>query len=130
VDSSPQDWLARWLTKTDRDLAVARNERAVHSESLVTEAICFHSQQAVEKLLKAYLIRHSIDFAKVHDLEYLRKLCASVDSAFADLELGDLSEYAVSIRYPGMPDEPSVSRADDALRIAEHVREFVRSRLD
>ena len=40
----------QWHIKADNDLATVGNE--FNSENPVTDAICFHSQQAVEKYLK------------------------------------------------------------------------------
>ena len=43
-----------WLDKAEKDLLSAEHELTF--PDAVTETICFHSQQAVEKFLKAYLI--------------------------------------------------------------------------
>jgi len=47
-------------------------------EEIVTDAVCFHCQQAVEKLLKAYLISKNVEFGRIHDLETLLKLGESL----------------------------------------------------
>lgn len=54
----------------------------------------------MEKYLKAYLISKSVDFGKTHNLEYLIKLCSEIDKDFEDIKVGDLSFYAVEVRYP------------------------------
>jgi len=35
------------------------------------DSICFHCQQCAEKMMKAYLIKKDIEFAKTHSLSYL-----------------------------------------------------------
>ena len=43
------EYLEKWLIKANNDLKVAENESHLTSQEMVTDAICFHSQQAVEK---------------------------------------------------------------------------------
>lgn len=66
------EYLKRWLIKANNDLKVAEHELKMPLEERVTEAVCFHSQQAVEKFLKAYLITQNIAFGKTHNLESIR----------------------------------------------------------
>ena len=42
--------------------------------------VCFHAQQAVEKLLKAVLVRHGIIFSRTHNLANLSGVIVSVGS--------------------------------------------------
>lgn len=74
------EYVKKWLIKANNDLKVAINLMKLSSEEIVTEAICFHSQQAVEKLLKAYLITKNVEFGKTHNLEYLLELCVKKDA--------------------------------------------------
>lgn len=43
----------RWMAKAEEDLAAA--ERLLSLDDSLTAVVCFHGQQAVEKLLKALL---------------------------------------------------------------------------
>lgn len=61
------DLARRFLALADRDLRAF--EKLVSDPEIDDEVIGFHAQQAVEKCLKAVLVRHSIEFRKVHDLE-------------------------------------------------------------
>ncbi|MDY6965493.1 MAG: HEPN domain-containing protein [Halobacteriota archaeon] len=51
-------------------------EEILDSERISDEIIGFHSQQAVEKLLKAVLSEFGVAYIKVHDLEKLLNLLA------------------------------------------------------
>ena len=51
-----ESYLKQWLKKALNDISVMRHELALPEEEIITESICFHAQQAAEKLLKAYLI--------------------------------------------------------------------------
>ena len=94
------DYVKKWLIKANNDMRVAENEMMLPPDDIVTEAICFHCEQCVEKFLKAYLITGNIDFKKTHNLEFLLELCIKKDAEFEKINLGDLSFYAVEIRYP------------------------------
>ena len=111
------------------DLKVMRNERNMKSDNLVTDAICFHAQQAVEKFLKAYLVKYDIEFGKTHNLKTLLKQCADHDADFKTVTVGDLSDYAsdyaVEIRYPDEFYEPTIEEVDENISIAESIKEFI-----
>ncbi len=57
-----------WLIKANNDIRIIQNEFSLPESKLVTDGICFHSQQAVEKFLKSYLISKNIEFSKTHNL--------------------------------------------------------------
>ena len=119
------DYVRKWLVKANGDLKVAENEIKLSSEDMVTEAVCFHSQQAVEKLLKAYLVTRNIEFGKTHNLEFLLELCIKQDSRFKDINVGNLSFYAVELRYPDEFYTPTAEEARQCIEIARKVNEFV-----
>ncbi|MBM4396531.1 MAG: HEPN domain-containing protein [Deltaproteobacteria bacterium] len=92
-----------WLVKASEDLAVVAvlRERAPHLDA----AICFHCQQAAEKLLKAVLVAFGDVPPRTHDLAALVEEAAARLPALADL-LADatyLSPFAVLPRYPVAP---------------------------
>lgn len=66
------------------------------------EIICFHCQQAVEKLLKGLLINFGVEVIKTHDLTLLVSLLQNfVDLSNEDMRIcAKLSLYAVETRYP------------------------------
>jgi HEPN domain-containing protein len=123
------EYVKKWLIKAMGDLKVAENETKLPLEGVVTEAICFHSQQAVEKFLKAFLITKNVEFGKTHNLEFLIELCGKEDEEFRKVDVGDLSFYAVEVRYPDEFYTPSVEEAKECLKIAKMVKEFVMSKL-
>jgi HEPN domain-containing protein len=108
------EYVKRWITKAKRDLKVSEHELSLPKEDVITDAVCFHCQQAVEKLLKAYLASKNVDFGKTHNLEYLLELCAKEDPDFKPIELGNLSFYAVEIRYSDEFYTPSFDEAKES----------------
>lgn len=124
-----QEYLQRWLDMAENDLRVAEHEFEVDKKERVNEAICFHCQQASEKYLKAYLVSKNIDFGKTHNLEYLLELCAKDNKEFSCLEVGNLSFFAVEIRYPDEFYIPTQKEVQESLSIAKNIKNFVLSEL-
>lgn len=95
------------------------------------EISAYHSQQAAEKSLKAFLSVSSVPFAHTHDLVQLEAQCESVDPAFAEFihAAQILTPYATLFRYPGGPLEPPLMEAENALQLARELLDFVRQRL-
>ncbi len=106
------DYLKTWLFRANEDIAVI--EKLFESEpELYASTICFHAQQAVEKFLKAFLVFHNIDFPKTHDLDYLLFECKKLDAKNFDIDLGSLTDFGVSIRYPDdfyLPDKDETAQ--------------------
>ena len=62
-------------------------------------------------------------------MEYLLELCVKEDDEFKGIEVGNLSFYAVEVRYPDEFYTPSIEEAKECLEIARKVREFVMKKL-
>ena len=117
-----------WVQKADRDRRMA--ELALAESPPITDGAAFHVQQAVEKLLKAYLVWRDHEFEKIHDLRALANNCATYDQTFLDLRdrVAPLTPFAVRFRYPSSAD-PTVDHVRQALAVVDEVREFVLARL-
>lgn len=66
------------------------------------EIICYHCQQAIEKLLKGVLISKGVTIKKTHDLGLLAEMLqeyTEVDEKYLEM-CDDLTPYGVKIRYP------------------------------
>lgn len=91
-----------WIAKGEEDYSVMMREmRARKSPSY--NAVCFHAQQCIEKLIKALLIDKSIMPPRTHDLLVLNGLLAEHDVKLdvSREQLRVLSFGAVIFRYPG-----------------------------
>lgn len=99
-DEVQRDSVRRWIEKAGEDLDTAIFLR---SQGWPLGAIiAFHSQQAVEKYLKAFLVRHQLYFPKTHDIRQLLDLVKIVEPTMADVlrESEMLTPYSVETRYP------------------------------
>ncbi len=119
------DKVRKWVIKAMEDYRTVENEFKLKEDEIVTSSVCFHSQQFVEKILKAYLTMKGVDFGKTHNLEFLLKLCSETDPEFKQLEIGDLSTYAVEVRYPDDFYIPTIEEAKESFEIAKKIKNFV-----
>ncbi len=119
----------QWLTKAERDFGAAEE---LLSDGRYLDAVGFHSQQAAEKSLKAFLVEHQIEFPKTHKIAELLDLIAPVHSVLAaSLRDADvLSPYGAEIRYPGDLPELTLETAATAVRLAGKVRKAVHAALE
>lgn len=113
-----------WIKKAEKDFLVAKREFSMEPPEY--DAICFHSQQCVEKYMKAVLQENNIYFGKIHDLDVLLEKCKTSISELLNLkrELVELSSFALEIRYPGT--DATVEEAKENLSVAEKVRKIIR----
>jgi HEPN domain-containing protein len=114
-----------WLVKAFEDYKTIKILLKSPKEDLPTSAICFHSQQFIEKLLKAFLTFHNIPFPKTHILEILKQKCVEIDDSFQDIDFKNLSQYAVEIRYPDEFYLPDVEEAIESVKIAEQIKNII-----
>jgi HEPN domain-containing protein len=114
------DYLKNWLFRANEDIAVLEN-LFESGPDLYASTICYHAQQAVEKFLKAFLVFHNIDFPKTHDLDYLLLECEKIEPGNFEIDLGSLTDFGVSLRYPDdfyVPDiEETTQYRDMALAV-------------
>lgn len=72
-----------WLYKADQDFGFTSS--ALVNSYEYYDQLCFFLQQAGEKYLKAYIIKHELPFKKVHNLVELMEICKSNESEFESL---------------------------------------------
>ncbi|MBT6842774.1 MAG: HEPN domain-containing protein [Candidatus Melainabacteria bacterium] len=111
----------KWIRKSDHDF---RNIELIIEEDLY-DLVCFHGQQCIEKLLKAYLIHNDKNIDKTHDLLKLLSECSSLDTSFDSLkkQCSQLNDFAVDARYPG--EDIEQDEAQTAYKITQELREFI-----
>ncbi len=119
------DEIREWIQKAKNDLTSA--QILLEHDPPVLDTASFHCQQAVEKVLKAFLVWKGIPFEKVHSLTYFLDLCEAQEPRFEPLRerAETLAPYAVEIRYPGAIMEVSQTEAQEAFAAAEALWDFV-----
>jgi HEPN domain-containing protein len=118
-----------WLRRAASDIRAGQFE--LTASPPLTGDIAFHSQQAIEKALKAFLVLHGEIFRKTHSIEEIGEQCLALDETLRTLvdRAVPLSEYAWKFRYPGDAEEPPILEAEDALAIAVELYEAIRARV-
>jgi HEPN domain-containing protein len=115
------------MAKAANDLLSADNN--LKAADVPFDVVCFHCQQAAEKLLKAYLIAKKRPAPRTHDLLLLLEETLKIDVDAEPLrdQLALLMPYAVEIRYPDEWFEPSKEDAEEASLAAQKVRDWLRA---
>ena len=123
-DPETVDEARRWLRFAREDLGVA--QRLLATDETPSRHVCFLSQQAAEKALKAALVLEGIDFPYRHDLDALRNLLPDTWSVRrTHTDLAQLTEWAVEARYPGDWQEATSTDAGRAVSQAQGVYDSI-----
>ncbi len=115
---------SEWIDRAKIDLESAEilltSNRAVHAVSV------YESHQAIEKMLKAYLIFNDIQIKKTHGLMKLLSLAVESNPSLKTLASGvqRLDELYPVLRYP-TGDHVELSDAKDCFEIASKVIDFL-----
>ena len=120
---------AEWVDKAEGDFATMERESRARTNPNF-DGICFHAQQCVEKYLKALLVLHSIEFARVHHIgDLINRLPAQLRPDLTPEEQEQLTDYAVSTRYPGDYERIPLVEARHAVQVARRARKQIRRHL-
>jgi HEPN domain-containing protein len=122
-------YVTDWLARANEDISAAE---ILLKESGLVNSICFHCQQAGEKYFKAYLAFQERNVRKIHDLGALLNLCEEIDKSFGDLrpETDFLGKFYTETRYPGDYPEFTPEEAQQALKAAVKIKEFVLEKIE
>ena len=128
------NYCMKWIEYAQNVIRIATQEMEAHvnPRHRAYEAILYHCQQGVEKILKAYLLHNGM-IQWGHDLEVLRKACTGFDKSFDSIRLAKHCAFLgllVAARYPDFKMAlVDASNAERALNSAKRVFDFVSIRL-
>ena len=122
------DIFNQWLDKAMEDIMAA--SILMEHETPLTFPVCFHCQQAVEKLLKGFLLFHDWELIKTHNLNFLKEECLKFDKSFEGFDFVDLNQFTMTGRYPGpFGSLPTVNDAKQFIQLAKEVKELILSKI-
>ncbi|MBS1515449.1 MAG: HEPN domain-containing protein [Bacteroidetes bacterium] len=124
------NYLKGWLVKANTDIKVMDTLLRSSSEDLLTDVICFHAQQAIEKFLKSYLISKEVVNKKTHNLEFLQDKCSEFLPQVKNFDFSILSNYSIDVRYGEDFSLPSDKEALEAYDLAVKVKMFILEKLE
>ena len=120
MSSALDPWAERLLFKA------AEDETSIQIEEMPDGPFGFHAQQAVEKLIKAFLSQLSIPFDYTHNISKLEQQLEEAGEKLppVSVALADLNKFAVIYRYDSIPsleipDRPAIIETVRLIR--EHV---------
>lgn len=110
-----------WLLKAEGDFHSANWEMQASTPN--HDAVVFHAQQCIEKLLKGLLVQASVIFERTHELNILAHQVRSVYPKWSwePADLAVLQPGAVLLRYPDY--SASKADADRAIESCTRLRE-------
>ncbi len=128
-----QEDAGRWLAQSLADRETI--DVLYHGERFYM--VCFLSQQAAEKALKAFLYAQGVDPVFGHSVAHLCDRCAAYDSSFKELKpkVKNLDQFYIEARYPnGLPDQVPAEFYDRhdaqvAIEMVDRVLTAVRGKL-
>lgn len=108
-----RDMAREWLNSASGDLETIEE---IIDNSNLTHIVAFHSQQCIEKSIKAVLELYEVDIPKTHSILKLSRLAENYFD-IEDKEMADeLDKLYIDTRYPGefglLPDgKPTCDKA-------------------
>ena len=115
---SDEKYIQEWINKANKDIkAVEKLEK----EEDITEIVCFHCQQAVEKYLKALLLSNNEDIQKTHNIDILLNKCKKYNQERERYIGNPLSDYVVDLRYPDTAYIPTVEETKEAIELMNKI---------
>lgn len=114
-----------WLDKAQRDI---KSAKILKQNDCGNDIVAFHSQQAIEKSLKGYLLKQTGQVPEGHSLIYLCKEASNYDIEFKRClkDCALVNQYYIETRYPAdIPLLVSNEEAEDCITIAEEIYKLV-----
>jgi HEPN domain-containing protein len=129
-----KDSTKAWVFFAENDMKMA--DSAI-DEPRLTGQVVFHSQQAIEKYFKSYLVENEISFPKIHDLPRLYELVRGIkDWDIDEILLDEINRVYSASRYPSniglLADGqlPSEEKAKEILDFAKKVEKIFKEELE
>ena len=121
----------KWVRYAQMDYDAAKNMSELFNP-VPLEIVCFHCQQAAEKILKAYALVMGEPLKKIHNLTIINAQCKKHNPDFSDFDrvVIMLNDYAVIHKYPTNEDAVTQQDMDVALENAHAILEFTKARID
>lgn len=120
----------QWQAKAQSDWTAV--EILLSSEHCPADAVCFHCEQFVEKLLKAILTRHGVEAPRTHDLRRLIQLAEPYAPELSGLSDSSdvLSVHGVETRYPDDWHHISAEEMNEMVGLSKKFGQILLSELD
>ena len=113
-----------WLYQVDRDLLSALN--CAHALEPTTDRSAFFVQPAAEKLVKASLIAHGVEFRRTHDIaDLVGDLPEQAPQRTSMADLARFTDYVTAFRHPSEQQEEPLPTVVDVETWVEEIRDLM-----
>ena len=114
-----------WIKVADNDMKISKS--LLKDNPIQFAGVVFHSQQAIEKYFKAFLLYKGWSLQKTHDLT---NLYGEVKK-FLDLDIDidvliDIGSMYLDARYPDNYHDPSEEEAKKSFELAEEIEKKIK----
>jgi HEPN domain-containing protein len=119
----------KWLNRASQDIKMIESIKDDGLEGM-EDSFCYLCHQAVEKLLKALVIKEEKSVQKTHDLGFLLGKCGKYHKQLSDFKdkITILNEYAVSARYPDdFGEKRTINDAEEAYNYVKEIDTVINS---
>jgi HEPN domain-containing protein len=125
MSAMPPPSYRAWLQKAAHDITAIN--RVMVGTRVPWDIVCFHAQQAAEKVLKAFPVFHGQTPSKSHDCAYLLSECAKIAPSLAPLraDFRYVTRYGVAPRYPDIGPDPTKKQSVAAIAAMDRLRASV-----
>lgn len=115
-----------WYVKADAD---ARAAKILYDNGGDLALVAFHCQQAIEKMLKGYILENTATLLDGHSLVFLLRRASTFDVDVKEFlrECAFVNQFYIEARYPAdLPDEVDADEAGQCLSTAERVLSYIK----
>lgn len=121
--------VCQWVKKAESDWETVIIVSA--HEECPRDTVCFHCQQHVEKLLKAFLTLHGIEAPRTHNLRRLIQLTEPISGDLSHLKDASdaLTIHGVASRYPDDWREVGAEEMTEMIELAKQFRGILMPKL-
>ncbi|MHC4644846.1 MAG: HEPN domain-containing protein [Planctomycetota bacterium] len=125
MSDAVEEFVKQWLVKAQEDWDTVKILAA--QDRVPAGVACFHCQQSVEKLIKAVLTRHSVEFPKTHDIRRLIELAGDLVPGLEELAplAQKLTVHGVDTRCPVELKMVGVGEMKEIMGIADRCRQVI-----
>lgn len=114
-----------WYKKAKNDL---RGAEILFESDADNSLVAFHCQQAIEKILKGYVLKNTNDLLEGHSLIFLIRRAARFDEDIRKFtkDCAFVNQFYIETRYPAdIPDDVDENEERECLDTARAVLEYI-----
>ena len=118
---------ADWYTKAHSDL---RGAKILYENGGDLSLVAFHCQQAIEKMLKGYILENTEKLLEGHSLVFFIRRASAFDVDIKSFlqDCAFVNQFYIESRYPSdLPDEVDGDEAKECLSTADAVIAYIES---